>query len=72
MALVTIFEIGSIVAATALNSKALIIGRAITGAGGAGISAGVLVLVNVLVPLQSRPKYLGRCLHLSLVWFHTD
>ena len=64
--LVTLFEIGSIVAAAAPNSKALIIGRAISGAGGAGISAGVLVLINVLVPLRSRPAYLGRLFRSAL------
>ncbi|OQD81935.1 hypothetical protein PENANT_c024G01541 [Penicillium antarcticum] len=57
--LVLIFEIGSIVCATAPNSKALIVGRVITGIGGAGISSGALILINLLVPLSSRPKYSG-------------
>jgi MFS family permease len=57
--LVAVFEIGSIVAALAPNSRTLIVGRAITGAGGGGISAGSLILINILVPLQSRPKYSG-------------
>ena len=61
--LVVIFEIGSIIAAAAPNSKALIAGRAITGLGGAGISSGTLILINSLVPLQSRPKYLGRLVY---------
>ena len=59
MILVPIFEIGSIICATATSSRALIAGRAITGIGGAGISAGAFVLVNLLVPLQARPKYTG-------------
>jgi MFS family permease len=58
--LVIIFEIGSIVCATAPSSKALIVGRAITGIGGAGISSGALILINILVPLSSRPKYSGK------------
>lgn len=56
---VVIFEIGSIVCATSPNSKALIIGRVITGIGGAGIPPGAFLLVTFLVPLQDRPKYLG-------------
>ncbi|PTD09114.1 Efflux pump roqT [Fusarium culmorum] len=44
--LTAIFEIGSIVCAAAPNSNALIVGRAITGIGGAGIGS-------------ERPKYLG-------------
>ncbi|KAF7534156.1 hypothetical protein G7054_g6501 [Neopestalotiopsis clavispora] len=57
--LVTIFEIGSLVCALAPNSNALIVGRVITGIGGAGISAGAFLLITFLVPLESRPKYIG-------------
>ncbi|KAL6721753.1 hypothetical protein ACLMJK_000858 [Lecanora helva] len=57
--LVAIFEIGSIVCASAPSSNALIVGRAIAGIGGAGISSGAFVLISILVPLQSRPKYSG-------------
>ncbi|KAL8710245.1 MAG: hypothetical protein Q9220_005176 [cf. Caloplaca sp. 1 TL-2023] len=57
--LVAIFELGSIVSATAPTSKALIVGRVITGIGAAGVSSGTLILINTLVPLQSRPKYFG-------------
>jgi MFS family permease len=57
--LVAIFEVGSIVCAAAPNSNALIVGRVITGIGGAGISAGAFLLITFLVPLRSRPKYFG-------------
>ena len=57
--LVAIFEIGSIVCAAAPNSNALIIGRLITGIGGTGIAAGAFLIISLLVPLQSRPKYSG-------------
>ena len=57
--LVAIFEIGSIVCAAAPTSNALIVGRVITGMGGAGIAAGSFLLITYLVPLKSRPKYLG-------------
>ncbi|KAF2033423.1 MFS general substrate transporter [Setomelanomma holmii] len=56
---IAIFEIGSIVCATAPSSKALIVGRAITGIGGAGVPPGAFLLINFLVPVQSRPKYIG-------------
>jgi MFS family permease len=56
---IAIFEIGSIVCATAPNSKALIVGRVITGIGGAGVPPGALLLITYLVPVQARPKYIG-------------
>ncbi|KAK6220660.1 hypothetical protein LQW54_002105 [Pestalotiopsis sp. IQ-011] len=59
ISLVAIFEVGSLVCALAPNSNALIIGRVITGTGGAGISAGAFLLITYLVPLASRPKYIG-------------
>ena len=58
-ALVAVFEIGSIVCASTPTSNGLIIGRAITGIGGAGISSGAFFLITMLVPLQARPKYSG-------------
>lgn len=57
--LTAIFEIGSIVCALAPNSHSLIIGRAITGIGGAGIGPGAYLFITQLVPLADRPKYLG-------------
>ncbi|KAL9580461.1 MAG: hypothetical protein Q9212_004480 [Teloschistes hypoglaucus] len=59
VALVAIFELGSIVCATAPTSNALIVGRVIQGVGGTGITAGAFMLISLLVPLQSRPKYAG-------------
>lgn len=60
IALVAVFELGSIVCATAPSSQALIVGRVVSGIGGAGIPSGALLVINGLVPLQSRPKYLGQ------------
>ena len=59
VALVAVFEVGSIVCASAPTSNALIVGRVITGVGGAGIASGAFFLITILVPLQSRPKYTG-------------
>jgi len=61
VSLIVVFEIGSIVSATARSSHALIVGRMISGCGAAGMTGGVLLTVNTLVPLKSRPKYLGKC-----------
>ncbi|KAL8713504.1 MAG: hypothetical protein Q9220_002366 [cf. Caloplaca sp. 1 TL-2023] len=54
-----IFELGSLVCATAPTSVALIVGRAIAGVGSAGIFAGALVIVAYTVPLHKRPIYTG-------------
>ena len=59
LSLAFIFELGSIVCAAAPTSNAFIIGRAITGIGGAGISTGAFLIVTQLVPLRSRPKFIG-------------
>ncbi|KAK2612804.1 hypothetical protein QQS21_001256 [Conoideocrella luteorostrata] len=57
--LTAVFEIGSIVCAAAPTSHALIVGRAITGIGGAGIGPGAYLMITLLMPLQDRPKFLG-------------
>jgi MFS family permease len=56
---IVLFEIGSVVCATAPSSKALIVGRVITGIGGAGVTPGSFLLITFLVPVQARPKYTG-------------
>jgi MFS family permease len=49
VAALTIFEVGSIVCAAAKDSSMLIVGRAIAGAGGAGLfSGGMTILVSNL------------------------
>ena len=54
-----IFEIGSIVCATAPTSPAFIVGRAIAGTGSAGTFTGAMVIFVDLIPLQKRPKWMG-------------
>ena len=54
-----IFELGSIVCAAAPTSPALIVGRLITGAGGAGLYVGTLVAISHAVPIRKRPMYLS-------------
>ncbi|KAF8861348.1 MFS general substrate transporter [Acephala macrosclerotiorum] len=52
---IVIFGVGSIVCAAAPNSSALIIGRAISGAGAAGLLCGSLLIYGRSVPLRKRP-----------------
>lgn len=56
---IIIFEIGSLICATAPNSTAFIIGRAIAGIGGAGVMNGAVTLLSHTIPLAKRPKYQG-------------
>ncbi|CZT50268.1 related to transporter (major facilitator superfamily) [Rhynchosporium secalis] len=59
LAFLAIFEIGSLVCATAVNSVMLIVGRAIAGAGAAGLFSGALVILAHSVPVRQRPIYTG-------------
>ncbi|KAJ5600446.1 major facilitator superfamily domain-containing protein [Penicillium hetheringtonii] len=60
---IVLFEIGSLICAFLLgvapNSLALIIGRAITGVGGAGISSGAFTIIAFSAPPKQRPAYIG-------------
>ncbi|KAJ7983025.1 major facilitator superfamily domain-containing protein [Mycena polygramma] len=53
------FELGSLVSGIAPTSDVLIIGRAISGLGSAGIFSGALIIVSNVVPLRRRPLYTG-------------
>ncbi|KAI9656307.1 MAG: hypothetical protein M1821_004970 [Bathelium mastoideum] len=54
-----IFELGSLIAAVAPTSVALIVGRAIAGVGSAGLFAGALIIIAFTTPLDKRPMYQG-------------
>ncbi|TAQ84789.1 hypothetical protein B7494_g6895 [Chlorociboria aeruginascens] len=54
-----IFELGSIIIATAPNSTAFTIGRAIAGVGAAGIFNGGMIIIGYIVPLKVRPQYMA-------------
>lgn len=56
---IALFEIGSLVCTTAPNSTALIFGRAIAGLGASGIFSGGVLITTKIIPLSSRPAYLG-------------
>lgn len=52
---IAIFELGSLVSAVASTSTAFIIGRAITGVGGAGIATGGTTIVALSAQPEKRP-----------------
>ncbi|KAF7536862.1 hypothetical protein G7054_g4167 [Neopestalotiopsis clavispora] len=54
-----LFEVGSILCATASRSIALIIGRVVAGFGSAGVMAGAIAIMIPLVPLRKRVFYQG-------------
>ncbi|RYP65742.1 hypothetical protein DL769_006236 [Monosporascus sp. CRB-8-3] len=56
---ILVFEIGSLICGAAPNSRALIIGRAVAGFGGAGLFTGVMVVMLPLIPLRKRPAFQG-------------
>lgn len=48
-----------LVSGVAKNSVTLIVGRAITGVGGAGITGGVYTIIAFIVPPEKVPIYIG-------------
>lgn len=56
---ILIFEVGSAVCGAAPTSKAFIIGRAIAGAGGAGITNGLISIIMAIVPLDKRANVMA-------------
>ena len=59
MTCVLVLEVGSVICATAPSSPVLIFGRAISGCGAAGITAGAFALVGRLAPLRERPRLIA-------------
>lgn len=56
---VVLFEIGSLICGVAPNANALIVGRAIAGVGGAGLSTGGTVIFAFCVEPKKRPTLMG-------------
>ncbi|KAL8871193.1 MAG: hypothetical protein Q9174_002926 [Haloplaca sp. 1 TL-2023] len=54
-----IFELGSLICGVAPDSTALIVGRAIAGAGGAGIASGAYTIIAISAPPKQRPAFTG-------------
>ncbi|KAL9101308.1 MAG: hypothetical protein Q9163_003420 [Psora crenata] len=54
---ILVFEVGSLICATSPDSTTLIVGRAISGLGSAGIFSGSFIIIACSVPLVKRAKY---------------
>ncbi|RAH81279.1 MFS general substrate transporter [Aspergillus japonicus CBS 114.51] len=54
-----IFELGSLLCGVAPDPTTLIIGRAIAGLGGAGVTVGVFTILGFAAPPEKRPQLLG-------------
>ena len=54
-----IFEVGSIICATAVDSTMLIIGRAVAGFGAAALFSGAMTIIGYTVPLQKRAIFIA-------------
>ncbi|CZS96932.1 hypothetical protein WAI453_010249 [Rhynchosporium graminicola] len=62
-----LFEIGSLFCAAAQSSNMLIIGRAIAGIGGAGLSTGGLTILSACLPIERRATYMGFMMSVGLL-----
>lgn len=56
---IAIFEMGTILCATAVSSNMFIVGRAVAGLGAAGVLQGALSIIGHVVVLEDRPLYMG-------------
>ncbi|EFQ35304.1 major facilitator superfamily transporter [Colletotrichum graminicola] len=59
LAALFVFELGSLICGVAPTSTALIIGRAITGVGAAGLGTGAYTIIAFVAPPRQRSMYLG-------------
>ncbi|KAH7012489.1 major facilitator superfamily domain-containing protein [Microdochium trichocladiopsis] len=66
---ILVLEVGSIICATASSSPILILGRAISGCGSAGVSAGAFAIIGHLAPLRERPRIIAMFMALQSVAF---
>lgn len=56
---IAVFEAGSLVCGVAKNSKTLIVGRAMTGVGAAGVISGCFCIIASSVAAHKRPIFTG-------------
>lgn len=56
---IAVFELGSLVCGVAKNSHTLIVGRAITGVGAAGVISGCFCIIACSVEAHKRPLFTG-------------
>ncbi|KIW30991.1 uncharacterized protein PV07_02676 [Cladophialophora immunda] len=63
----SIFSIGALVCATAPSSKALIVGRAVQGCGGAGVINGAFAVIAAAASKEDRPMLIGIAVSLTSI-----
>ena len=56
---ISLFELGSLICGIAPNSASLIVGRAISGLGGAGVATGATTIVAFCAPPKKRPIFMS-------------
>lgn len=56
MFFLALFELGSLLCGVATSSKMLIVGRAVAGMGGSGITNGALTIIALCSPMEKRPS----------------
>jgi MFS family permease len=56
MCFLGIFELGSLLCGVATSSKMFIVGRAVAGMGGSGITNGALTIIALVAPMEKRPS----------------
>jgi predicted MFS family arabinose efflux permease len=54
-----LFEVGSVICGAAQSSSMLIVGRAVAGMGGSGLSNGALTILSAMAPIHKRATLLG-------------
>jgi len=59
LAACALFELGSLVCATAPTSTAFVVGRAVAGMGSAGLFSGSVTILGYSLPLARRPLAIG-------------
>jgi MFS family permease len=64
---VGIFLVGSIVAASAPTSVAVIVGRALQGWGASGVLSGTLIVINYVAPPKNHPLLIGTWMAVFMV-----
>lgn len=62
-----LFEVGSLICGLAKSSPVFIAGRAIAGAGGAGLFNGSMIIVYAMVEAQKRPVMMGIMIGISQI-----
>lgn len=56
LAFLGLFEIGSVLCGTARSSTMLILGRAVAGMGGSGLTNGAITILSAAAPKQQQPR----------------